>query len=360
MIPCCMWRCRRASPRIIPFLLRLTNYRSKMGVYALLKSTDGGQTWYAVQGLPSTALIAVAAFSPAYATDQTIFTAGNGCLFVSTNQGASWSTLASEALTDVALSPLTSPPIIRFSIVTTKKQIFKSTNRGKKWSPILPPLLLTSGLTLIAVSPNFADDHTLLLGSIADGVYESTNGGTTWNQVTPGLTLPPVTGLAFSPAFSTDYRTFATTLGSGLLVSNNGGSIWKFSNSGLSDLQTTALALSPAYTQDSTVWVTAANGGVFQSTNTGASWSATIVSRALSSLSDIHYQSIAAAVNGSDNVLFLGMYEGLWTSNADVISWQYIDTLPTRLIRHINLSPDYTNDQTIFANSYRGGNLVVD
>ena len=36
----------------------------KMGVYALMKSADGGVTWYVVQGMPSTAPIVVIAFSP--------------------------------------------------------------------------------------------------------------------------------------------------------------------------------------------------------------------------------------------------------------------------------------------------------
>jgi hypothetical protein len=51
------------------------------------------------------------------------------------------------------------------------------------------------------------------------------------------------------------------------------------------------------------------------------------------------------------------MYEGLWTSNNSAQSWLYIDTLPTRLIRHVNLSPNYAEDQTLFASTYGGGNL---
>jgi photosystem II stability/assembly factor-like uncharacterized protein len=328
----------------------------KMGVYALLKSTDAGVNWSVVQGLPNNLIIAVVAFSPGYAVDQTMFTAGNGGLFESTNQGASWTLLTAEALTDVALSPNFATDNTLF-IVTTKKQIYRSTNRGQSWTPIAPPFLLLSGLTLIAVSPTYAVDHTLLLGTNVNGIYESGNGGTTWMQVTPGLTLPQVTGLTFSPTYASDHTAFATTLGAGVLISTNGGGIWKFSNSGISDLNATALTLSPTYSKDSTLWISTAVGGVFQSSDVGASWLVTVVSRALSSLSDIHYQNIAAAATGSGNVLYLAMYEGLWTASASAISWQYIDTLPTRLIRHINLSPNYTRDQTVFANTYGGANL---
>jgi len=51
------------------------------------------------------------------------------------------------------------------------------------------------------------------------------------------------------------------------------------------------------------------------------------------------------------------MYEGLWVSVDGAATWRYIDTLPTRLIRHINLSPNYAQDQTVFASTYGGGNL---
>ena len=55
--------------------------------------------------------------------------------------------------------------------------------------------------------------------------------------------------------------------------------------------------------------------------------------------------------------LFLGMFEGLWSSVSLASSWHYIDTIPTRFIRYINLSPNYAQDQTIFASTYGGGNL---
>src|ERR1700691_6115033 len=134
----------------------------KMGVYVLMKSADGGVTWYVVQGMPNTAAVLVVAFSPAYATDQTIFAAGPGGLSETTNQGASWTSLSAEPLTDVAMSPNFATDNTLF-ILTTKKQIYKSKNRGQSWAPIPPPTTLTSSLSLIAVSPNFDVDHTLLL-----------------------------------------------------------------------------------------------------------------------------------------------------------------------------------------------------
>jgi len=129
-------------------------------------------------------------------------------------------------------------------------------------------------------------------------------------------------------------------------------------NTGIPDLNVTALALSPNFLQDSTFWITSSSGGVFQSNNLGASWTAaSTVPRALSNLSLTHYQAICLANGPSGMVAFLGMYEGLWSSTNAGTSWQYIDTQPTRLIRYINLSPNFTHDHVIFFSTYGSGNV---
>ena len=327
----------------------------KVGIFPILKSTDGGVTWTVVPGLPNNNAILSIAISPGYSQDKTLYTAGAGGLFRSTNQGASWAAVTTQALVSVTLSPNFSTDNTLF-VVTKNNSIHMSANRGQTWQTLAVPASLTAGLTVMAVSPNYATDKTLLLGSAANGIFKSTTGGSSWAAVATAVTSQ-VNQLAYSPTFSSDDTVFAGTF-SGFLVSTNAGSSWKASNSGLSDTKVTSLAFSPHYSTDSTLWASTAVGGVFQSTNQGASWTlGGTVSRTLSTLTNIHYQTVSAATSGSAIALYLGMYEGVWTSSAASISWQYIDTLPTRLIRHINLSPNYANDQTVFANSYGGANL---
>ena len=69
----------------------------KIGIFLVLKSTDGGATWAPVSGLPSNTRMAAIVFSPAYSQDQTIHRR--------TNQGTSWSLLNTAQLQSVALSP---------------------------------------------------------------------------------------------------------------------------------------------------------------------------------------------------------------------------------------------------------------
>jgi len=329
----------------------------KINAYALLKTVDSGVTWSPIGGLNDNNPVTAIVFSPAYSQDQTIFAAGNGGLFETTNQGASWSKLYGKPVESLALSSNFAVDNTLFA-VTNGTKIVESTNRGGTLIPLSAPSPLTSNLSVVAVSPNFPVDHRLLLGGQADGIFESTNGGTTWTNVTTGLTLPSVAALAFSPDFVADRTAFAGTLGSGVLVSTNGGTSWTTSNAGVPDLNVSSIGLSPAYAQDGTLWITTGAAGVYQSSNSGASWTLfAAVSRALSGQSPIHYQAVAAAPSAGGPVLYLGMYEGLWTAASGASSWQYIDTIPTRLVRFINMSLGYANNQTLFANTYGSGNL---
>ena len=329
----------------------------RASVQVLLKSTDGGVNWSVLPGLGNNGDIAAVAFSPAYAQDQTIFVAANQGLFASTNQGISWSRLYKPPLQSMALSPNFATDNTLF-VVTTANTILESTNRGKTLTAVAVPSPLSDGMSAIAVSPNFDADQTLLLGTEADGIFRSTDAGATWTGVTPGLKVPTVSALAFSPGFSSDQTAIAATVGQGVLVSSNAGVSWASANSGLSDLNVTALALSPTFAADSTFWATTAAGGVFQTSTLGASWtSAGVISRTLSDLTPTHYQAIAATSGDSGPLLFLATFEGLWRSAGGASAWQYVDTWPTRLTRHINISPTFAQDGTIFASTYGGGNL---
>lgn len=325
----------------------------KMGIMLLFKSTDGGVNWTVVAGLPNNSTIYSVVFSPAYLKDQTVFVAGAGGLFSSTNGADSWTMLSTDSLVSLALSPDFGSDNTLFA-VTNKSEVLKSSNRGATLTPVRAPSPLTGPLGVIAVSPNFTVDHTLLLGSQKNGIFKSANAGGSWSSVTAGLTLPNVTALVFSPSFATDHTAFAGTLGSGFLVSANGGGSWTASNTGLTDTNVSSIALSATYAKNHALWVTTATDGVFQSSTAGKAWGRPVtVPRVLSPLTSIHYQAIAAG----SGIQFLCMFEGLWISSNGGASWQYVDTVPTRCVRYINMSPAYPADHTIFVSTYGSGNL---
>ncbi|HVN03107.1 MAG TPA: YCF48-related protein [Bryobacteraceae bacterium] len=338
----------------------------KPDLYILFMSTDGGLEW-SVSSIPTNQSMSAIAFSPAYSTDGTIFVAGAGGLFRSTDRGQSWTPVEAAplapgtALSSIVLSAnFNYAGATRTMFAASTKTIYKSMDGGTTWS-VLPgqPSPLTSNLTVLAVAPDPGTDQTLVAGTAANGIFESANGGP-WTQVTSTLTVS-VTALAFSPAYSTDRTIFAGTYGNGVWVSRSGGVAGSWKPVSLADNSVTAIALSQTYSSDGTLWASTAdksgNGGVFQSTNRGSSWTGPrIVQRQLATnQTNTHYQTLATASGASTGVLFLGMFEGLWTMPANGASWQYVDLLPTHLIRHVNLNS--AANQTVFATSYGGGNL---
>jgi len=339
-------------------VLAATDYLTvSIGVYAVLKSTNAAGTWQALPDLPNTQYTAIV-FSPAYAQDQTIFTACLKGLFRTTDGGTSWTQVGATEMPanveSVAVSAQYASDHTVFAATTTT--IYKSVDGGNTWHNIPAPAV-SSTLTVIAMSPTYASDKTILLGTNADGIFRSGNGGGSWNSVTAGLTSQ-VTALAFSPGYASDHSAFATTYGSGVLVSHNLGIGWAAANSGITDFNATSIALSPNFVSDSILWVTTAVNGVFQSSNRGIAWTqGAAINRILSFQTTDHYRVVAAASTGTGTELFLATFEGAWSSFNNATGWQYSDTIPTRLVRHMLLSPNYSQDHTVFATTYGGGNL---
>ena len=62
---------------------------------------------------------------------------------------------------------------------------------------------------MIAISPDFASDRTLFAGTQFRGIFRSTNGGNSWEQV--GLPTSNVLAIGISPEYATDGAVIAGT-----------------------------------------------------------------------------------------------------------------------------------------------------
>ena len=133
--------------------------------------------------------------------------------------------------------------------------VFESTNGGSSWNAVNTGLTDTSVLAL-AINPT--TPTTLYAGTNSGGVFQSTNGGSSWSAVNTGLPFPDVSALAINPMTPTTL--YAGTLG-GVFESTNGGSSWNAVNTGLASLRVQALAINP--TTPTTLYAGTDDGGVF-------------------------------------------------------------------------------------------------
>lgn len=208
---------------------------------------------------------------------------------------------------------------------TYSKGLFISRNDGSTWSPI------NSGLTddhiiSVATISNGLGGTNLFAGTWLSGLFCSTNSGTSWFAIDSGLTNTKVMCMAIS-----GNNLIAGTWGGGAFLSTDNGSIWEASDSGLTGIFITSLLVTSdiegarnlfagttvaASTNSPTYDV-----GVFVSTNDGRGWEKTgLKDKAISCL----------AATGS--TLFASTYGlGVFLSSDEGANWTVADSgMPTR------------------------------
>src|SRR3990172_6817180 len=75
------------------------------------------------------------------------------------------------------------------------------------WSPVNGP---TGGsVSALAISPDYAYDHTAYAGLRGKGIYRTDDGGLSWKLTSPDDWV--IVDLAISPAYATDQALFAVT-----------------------------------------------------------------------------------------------------------------------------------------------------
>lgn len=208
--------------------------------------------------------------------------------------------------------------------------LLRSTDGGKGW--ISGPVRLGGRTPLgwdcalisaLAVSPTFAQDRTLLVGVVGNGIFKSTDGGLNWTPAGKGLPHMGVTALALSPAFAADRTAFAAVLENGLQRSTDGGATWQT----LKTPTNGVFALSPEFDRDRTLAVAGTVQGsgsitpVLQlSEDRGATW------RTLAAPSGERLKLLSLApVFARWRVLFAGDANGDLFRSADAgQSWQRV------------------------------------
>ena len=206
--------------------------------------------------------VSALAISPDFATDRTVFAAVyNGGVFKSTDAGLTW-TAMNNGLDNFRVQALEVSPnftVDQTLFVGTSDppgavgRTYRSTDGGGSW------IKLTTGFAPsrvedFAFSPDYASDQTIF--AAAPGITKSTDGGNTWNSISPGGGRAVSIGL--SPQYSFDQTIYMGTIWD-LQKSTDDGNTWETLLSigiGLPGDEFGDIAVSPNYAVDSTLFVT--------------------------------------------------------------------------------------------------------
>ena len=355
------------------------------GFDGLFKSTDGGSVWSEVSTL-SPKIIVGLGLSPDYYHDSTLaITTYLGGAYISHDKGLTWSTINRGLEKDnwlkrsvkkilhqhyvarlfgLDFSPNYGQDKTIFS--PSWKHFLKSTNRGQQWQQIpitkKPSVFSRSIKYSMAISPNFASDGTIYLGSMQgtgqDFILKSTDGGLNFSIV-GNVNNQPIVYLVISPDFATDNTLYAGVK-DGVYKTRDGGNTWQAVNNGLPWInEESKLAISPSYKVDQTVFA-GTTQGLFVTRDRGNSWNKLTV---IADNQDSYVEAIAVSPNyQSDRTLMVSLRgKGLFKSVDGGTTFAQVgnDLLNNNHslanmygfwppVTPIQFSPSYSLDRTIY------------
>ncbi len=346
---------------------------------------------------------------------QTLFagTYGGG-VFKSIDGGGTWETTnspVSEIISIDAVFPGVSAPEIFAG--TDGFGIIYSADGGDSWAQLSSGLPSGAAVRAIKVSPQFLSDGTVFAGlSSADddsltGLYESSDGGTSWNISCPSVFGTQVWSLSVEPTFTagagnvyigsksglyvyehgtacglssdsmlthawvlsqgispdfgvTDSHIHFGLWDAGLRITDDGGTTSFQSYSTHTETNVKAIEISPRFHITDNVIVAATNDrGILRTLNEGLSW--TTLNRYEYSGDPDSFISISVSPEfeiGSDITIFAGTAgRGLFKSVNGGNSWDKVFSgLPYGCtITAIALSPKYGTDETVFVGTRQYG-----
>ena len=249
------------------------NFYANLGA-GVYKSTNGGTTWTVSASAPFIGVgffdLVVDRQNPAV-----LYAATTNGFYKSTNSGASWSLKRAGRCWDISLHPNGGIVELLASFVDG---LFVSTNAGSSFTAVTLTSAPTSGWTRLAVDRvTAAPDVAYVFGAAGTRAYLWRRSGTTWTKITsfPALNIsqawydwyvaaPPDTrGQVYLGAIDT-------------IRGDLTGSTWIWNNVTTHELNSIhpdqhCLTFSPG---NSKIIYAGNDGGIFRSTNSGATWTA--------------------------------------------------------------------------------------
>jgi len=202
-----------------------------------------------------------------------------GGLWKSTNGGTNWTTVTDNfpvtGFSDLAFDP-TNTNILYAATGdgdagdTYCNGVYKSTDGGTTWNITGLTFAVSSGVRIrhMVVNPS---NPLIVIAVASNGVWRTTNGGTTWTQYLSGTGLFDVEFMPGNP--NTVYCTGTT-----FRLSTDGGITWTQISAGIPTTGSNRMAIAVSPNNANYVWVVAGSSansgmlGIYKSTNSGTSF----------------------------------------------------------------------------------------
>jgi hypothetical protein len=295
-------------------------------------SVDGGNTWQsASNGLPSTGVYRLVM------SGSTLFAFGEDYnVYLSTDFAVTWSKVRSREA-NVIYDAFAASGAYMFlgAYASASEGVYRSTDNGTSWTVSSTGLTSTSVTALAFSGPN-------LFAGTDSGYFVSTDNGSNWNAAT---TLPSSTNFLVANGAELFDQTNA-----GILRSTDNGITWTAVNAGLANLDVQQLFAS------GTFLLAATQGGTFLSTNDGALWSAVTVGLTPAPPGGLLVSGSNIFAAGGSHGVFLSTNNGdEWKSEASGLNGASVNSIAMAGIGSSAML-FATADSGVFRSADNGGN----
>ena len=322
----------------------------------LLKSADGGDSWQRiVRGIDNKYKLYSLAISSKDRKTLFLSSLGDG-IYKSRDRGDSW-VKVNNGLEDLNIDFLSISSHSSDVVLAAgaEKGLYLTKNGGESWTKVIDS---NRKITNIAFASD--DRDPVIIGDDRGSLYFSEDGGEVWKQIFTMKNSGGITAIEISPNFSSDSTFFVGTERGGIFKTVDGGKTFSPLNSGISDKAIRDIVILPGDRKDSTLFASTWYEGVFYSDNGGNTWnkkSTKGLTRDPQAEEDRyqkpHFNDLRISNDFTqDKTMFLGGFDGLFKSTDSGRTWKHLDTLSSRIVTSLAVSPDYENDSTVAIATY--------